>query len=367
MRELVRRVGQRVMVGFEGLTASADVKHLIRELGVGHVILFARNVDRPEQVADLVRELQSVARDAGHDLPLLVGVDQEGGRVARLREPWTVWPPLRAVGRTGSQETARGMGRALAAELRACGIRCDFAPVMDVDTNPKNPVIGDRAFGDDPELVGRLGTAMIAGLQAGGVAASAKHFPGHGDTDVDSHLSLPAVDHSRARLDNVELRPFRRAIEAGVAMIMTAHVLVRELDDRLPSTLSPRLLEELLRKEMKFPGVIVSDDLEMKAVAERWGSGKAAGLAAKAGCDLMTVSKTPDAQVAAIEELVRAAEAGELSWEAMDAAAERVRRLKERFLLPYQDPDPKQARLVAGIGEHRRLAEEIAGQAGIPA
>ncbi len=367
MRELVRRVGQRVMVGFDGHTASADVKHLIRDLGVGHVILFARNVDRPEQVADLVRELQSIARDAGHDLPLLVGVDQEGGRVARLREPWTVWPPLRAVGRTGSEETARGMGRALAAELRACGIRCDFAPVMDVDTNPKNPVIGDRAFGSDPELVGRLGAAMIAGLQEGGVAASAKHFPGHGDTDVDSHLNLPAVDHSRARLEEVELPPFRRAIEAGVAMVMTGHVLVRELDERLPSTLSPRLLEGLLRGEMKFPGVIVSDDLEMKAVAEGWGPGKAAGLAAKAGCDLVTVSKTPDAQVAAIEELVRVAEAEEVSWEAMEVAAERVRRLKERFLLPYEDPDPRQARLVAGVGEHRRLAEEIAGRAGIPA
>ncbi|PYQ17660.1 MAG: beta-N-acetylhexosaminidase, partial [Acidobacteria bacterium] len=224
---------------------------------------------------------------------------------------------------------------------------------VDVDTNPRNTAIGDRAFGDDPELVGRLGTAMIAGLQEGGVAACAKHFPGHGDTDVDSHLSLPAVDHSRARLEDVELRPFRRAIEAGVAMIMSAHVLVRELDDRLPSTLSPRLLEELLRKEMK-------------AVAEWSGSGKAAGLAAKAGCDLVIVSKTPDAQVAAIEELVRSAEAEEVSWEAVDTAAERVRRLKERFLLPYKDPDPKQARLSAGVGEHRRLAEQIAAQAGIP-
>ena len=208
---------------------------------------------------------------------------------------------------------------------------------------------------------------MIAGLQEGGVAACAKHFPGHGDTDVDSHLSLPAVDHSRARLEDVELRPFRRAIEAGVAMIMSAHVLVRELDDRLPSTLSPRLLEELLRKEMKFPGVIVSDDLEMKAVAKWSGSGKAAGLAAKAGCDLVIVSKTPDAQVAAIEELVRSAEAEEVSWEAVDTAAERVRRLKERFLLPYQDPDPKEARLAAGVGEHRRLAEQIVAQAGIHA
>ena len=231
VKDVVRRVGQRFMVGFEGLTASADVKALIREFGVGHVVLFARNVAGPEQVADLVRELQSVARDAGHERPLLVAVDQEGGRVARLKEPWTIWPSARAVGRVGSEETARQVGAALAAELKACGIRYDFAPCVDVDTNPKNPVIGDRSFGDDPDLVGRLGVAMIRGLQENGVAACAKHFPGHGDTDLDSHLELPAVDHSRSRLDDVELRPFRKAIEAGVATVMTSHILVREIDD----------------------------------------------------------------------------------------------------------------------------------------
>jgi len=259
------------------------------------------------------------------------------------------------------------MGAALAAELAACGIRCDFAPVVDVDTNPKNPVIGDRSFGGHPDLVGRLGAAMVAGLQEGGVAACAKHFPGHGDTDVDSHLDLPAVDHSPSRLEEVELRPFRKTIQAGVAAIMTAHVLVRELDDRLPATLSSRLLGDLLRKQMKFEGVIVSDDLEMKAVTARWGAGPAAALAARAGCDLLPVCKTADAQVAAAEALIRSVEAEEISWKAMDEAAERVRRLKERFVLPYTDPDPRVARQAAGIGEHRRLAEQIADRAGITA
>lgn len=367
VRETVRKVGQRFMVGFHGYEASPDVKRLIREFHVGSAILFARNVDGPEQVAELVRELQGVARDAGHELPLLVAVDQEGGRVARLREPWTLWPPLRALGQLGSEDHARRMGTALAEELKACGIRCDFAPVVDVDTNPRNPVIGDRSFGENPEQVGRLGAAMIRGLQDGGVAACAKHFPGHGDTEVDSHLDLPAVDHSRSRLEDVELRPFRMAIAADVATIMTAHVLVRELDDRLPATLSPRIIDGLLRGEMKYPGVVVSDDLEMKAVAKHWRPGRAAVLAAQAGCDLLPVCAEPDAQVEALEALVRALETEQVRYADMDDACARIRRLKERFLLPWTDPDPRLARLAAGAGERWALSREIADRAGVRA
>ena len=355
------------MVGFEGLAPSVDLRRLIREFGVGGVILFSRNVDGPQQVAELVRELQSLARDARHDLPLLVGVDQEGGRVARLGEPWTVWPPLRALGRAGSEDLARRMGASIAAELLSCGIRCDFAPVVDVDTNPRNPVIGDRSFGDDPELVGRLGAAFIHGLQDGGVAASAKHFPGHGDTDVDSHLDLPKVDHGLGRLEDVELRPFRRAVEAGVATVMTAHVLVNELDDRLPATLSARVVGELLRQKLRYDGVVVSDDLEMKAVTKSWSPAVAAPLAAKAGCDLLLVCASPDAQVEALEGLVRARERDEITWDEMDAACQRIRALKQRYLLPYADPDRRVARQSAGLGEHGALAREIAERGGVPA
>jgi beta-N-acetylhexosaminidase len=367
VRESVRAVGQRFMVGFDGHTASPDVKHMIRDLGVGHVILFARNVAEPEQVADLVRELQSVAREARHDLPLLVAVDQEGGRVARLREPWTLWPPQRAIGRVGSEDLARRMGAALAFELKACGIRCDFAPVVDVDSNPKNPIIGDRSFGDDPDLVGRLGAALIQGLQDGGVAACAKHFPGHGDTDVDSHLALPVVEHSPSRLEEVELPPFRKAIEAGVATIMTAHVVVRELDPDVPATLSPAIIDRLLRKQLGFQGVIVSDDLEMKAVAAHWSPADAALRAVRAGCDILPVCASPDAQVEAIEGIVRAVESEELRFTEMDAAGRRIVALKERFLLPYADPDPREARRAAGGEERFMLAREIASGGGLTA
>jgi beta-N-acetylhexosaminidase len=367
MKESLRRAGQRVMVGFEGMTPSHDVRVLIRQYGVTHVILFARNVDGPEQLADLVRELQGIARDAGHDLPLMVGVDQEGGRVARLRRPWTVWPSMRALGRLDSESHAERMGRALADELAPCGIRWDFAPVVDVDTNPKNPVIADRSLGADPGLVGRLGVALIRGLQGGGVAACAKHFPGHGDTDLDSHHELPMVTHSPSRLQEVELPPFRAAVEAGVASVMTCHVLMPELDERLPATLSPVIVETLLRRGMSYDGVVVSDDMEMKAIAKGWGAGEAAVLAALAGCDLLTISKTPEVQVEAVEALVRAQESERIASKAMDTSVGRIRRLKERFLLPYHDPDPRLARAAAGGSERQRLAEEIAERSGLPA
>jgi len=367
MREIVRRVGQRFAIGFEGPTVSADARTLLREFGVGSVVLFARNVAAPEQVAELVRELQETARDAGHERPLLVAVDQEGGRVARLREPWTLWPPASAVGRTGSEQVATRLGAAIAAELAACGIRADFAPVVDVLTNPKNPVIGDRSFGEDPELVGRLGAAMIRGLQQGGVAACAKHFPGHGDTAVDSHLELPRVDHSRARLEDVELRPFRKAIGAGVSMVMSAHLLAREIDDALPATLSPRIVGGLLRDELGFTGVSVTDDLEMKALAGRFTPAQRALLAAQAGGDLLCFCRDHDAQVAGIEGLIRALEGDLIPFKQAEASENRIRALKDRYLADSRDPDPRQARLVAERAEHRALADEIAVRSGIPA
>jgi beta-N-acetylhexosaminidase len=372
MRESVRRVGQRFMIGFEGLEASPDVKELIRGFGVGHVILFARNIEGPEQVAGLSRELQETARDAGHDVPLLIAVDQEGGRVARMGPPWTVWPPQRALGRIGSEDMARAedlarrMGAALAAECASAGIKCDFAPNMDVDTNPDNPIIGNRSFGDDPERVGRLGAAMIQGLQGGGVIASAKHFPGHGDTSVDSHLDLPVVEQSRSRLMDVEIRPFRRAVAADVATVMMAHVLFPELDPELPASLSPAIVDAILRRDLGYKGVVFTDDLEMKAVADRFTPDKSAVLAMQAGCDIVPVCLTHDAQVTAMEGTIRAVEAGDVAYKAMDDSLQRIRAMKERYLLPHRDPSPKEARERAGSREFAALAREISEEGGEP-
>jgi beta-N-acetylhexosaminidase len=364
MRESVRLAGQCLMIGFEGLQPSAEVRQLLREHAVGGVILFARNVAEPQQLAVLVGELQEIASAVGHELPLLVGVDQEGGRVARLRGAWTEWPPMRTLGRIGSDELARRVGAALAEQLAPCGIHLDFAPVVDVDTNPRNPVIGDRSLGDDPALVARLGAALIEGLQGGSVAACAKHFPGHGDTELDSHLALPAVDHSPERLEDVELRPFRAAVAAQVASVMTAHVVVRALDAESPATLSPRIARGLLRTELGFGGVVVSDDLEMKAIASHWSAGAAAVRAIQAGCDLLLVCHSADAQAEAHEALVKAVEKQTIAFKDLEDAALRVRRLKERFVPRHSSPDWRLAGLRQLGHSHRLLAEEIVSRGG---
>ncbi|HET8732938.1 MAG TPA: beta-N-acetylhexosaminidase, partial [Anaeromyxobacteraceae bacterium] len=228
-------------VGFDGTTPSPEVLELVRR-GVGGVILFARNVESAEQVAELTASLK---RAAGR--PLLVSVDQEGGRVARLRarHGFTELPPMRALGETGDEGLAFEVGALLGSELRAVGIDQDYAPVVDVDTNPANPVIGDRSLSRDPERVGRLGAALARGLQSAGVAACAKHFPGHGDTSQDSHVALPRLAHSLERLEAVELPPFRALARAGVASVMTAHVVFEALDPKRPATLSPSVMRLL--------------------------------------------------------------------------------------------------------------------------
>ena len=262
--------GQLLHAGFEGLEAPPELLAMIRKGEVGGAILFARNIDTPAQVRELVLRLHDAAPP---EHPLLVSIDQEGGRVQRLRAPWTEWPPMRRFGEHDDLDATQALGEALARELRDLGIDLDFAPVVDVDTNPDNPVIGDRSFSRSPEDVGRHAVALIRGLQGEGVAACAKHFPGHGDTDVDSHLALPKVDHSLERLREVELPPFAAAAKAGVASVMTAHVIVSALDADRPATLSPTAIS-LLRDEIGYDGVVFSDDLDMKAVADHFTPGR---------------------------------------------------------------------------------------------
>jgi len=352
-----RDIGQLLIGSLAGPTISPEVRSVAREFSLGGLTLFSRNIEAPEQVAELSIDVQALA--AG--LPLWIAVDQEGGRVARLRKPFTEWPPMAVLGRSGSVDLASRFATALAAELRAVGITLDYAPVLDIHTNPKNPVIGDRALADDAELVARLGAAIVRGLQDNGVAACGKHFPGHGDTSVDSHLELPLVEHPPDRIRRVECVPFREAIRADVAFIMTAHVLVPSLDEEKPATLSPRIVQALLRDELGYRGVILSDDLEMTAIARSYEVPEAAVQAVVAGCDaLLVCSGDAGVQAATLEALVHAVEDGRIAYKRIEDALRRLRLAKERFLAaPVGTGRTQRLQHVLGCDAHQRIAEEM--------
>jgi beta-N-acetylhexosaminidase len=352
-----RDIGQLLIGSLPGKTITPEIRSLAREFSLGGVIFFARNIEAPEQVAELSHDVQTLSAE----LPLWVSVDQEGGRVARLKAPFSVWPPMAALGRSGDVSLAARFGKALATELRAVGITLDYAPVLDIHTNPKNPIIGDRALAEDAAGVARLGTAIIDSLQRHGVAACGKHFPGHGDTSVDSHLDLPLVEHPPDRIRRVELVPFRAAIKAGVAFIMTAHVLVPSLDEESPATLSGQIVQGILRDELGFPGVILSDDLEMKAIAKSYTVPDAAVQAIAAGCDgLLVCSGDVDVQAATLEALIRAVEQGVISYQRLEDALKRLRVAKERFLTaPVAISQWAQLRHVLGCDEHQRIVDEM--------
>lgn len=351
-------IGQLLIGSIPGTTITPELRSLAREFSLGGVTWFSRNIEAPEQVAELSHDAQGLATE----LPLWVSVDQEGGRVARLKPPFTVWPPMATLGRSGDPALASRFAAALAAELRVVGITLDYAPVLDIHTNPKNPIIGDRALGETAEMVARLGAAVVRGLQDNGVAACGKHFPGHGDTAVDSHLELPLVEHPPDRIRRVEAVPFREAIKAGVAFIMTAHILVPSFDDERPATLSRRIVYDLLRDEMDYGGVILSDDLEMKAIAATCEVPEAAIQAIAAGCDgVLICSGNVELQAQTLEALVHAVEDGRIPYKRLEDAQQRLRRAKERFLaVPVARSRPAELRRVLGHDDHQRIAGEMA-------
>lgn len=320
-----RNAARFLMIGFDGLTLTPTAAELLARGAFG-AILFARNFRDRHQVAELCAAIKSTRTEEREPTPA-VAVDHEGGRVQRFRGPgFTESPPMRDVGHhsDGADERAEAIGRLFAAELRPLGVDINFAPVMDVDSNPANPIIGDRSFSENPAVVARLGAAFIAGLQRGGVAACAKHFPGHGDTDVDSHLDVPSLGHDLPRLRAVELVPFEAAVKAKVACVMTSHILFTALDERRPATMSPQVLA-LLRDELKYDGVVVSDDLEMKAIATHFPLTDAAIDSINAGCDLLLCCHSPELQREILEAIAAAIADGRISAErVLDAELRRA-------------------------------------------
>ena len=322
---LEQRVGQLFMCGFHGQHADEQINQLIRDYHVGGVIYFRRNVESVEQLKRLSANLQAITAEAG-DLPLMISVDQEGGMVARIdKEGVTQVPGNMALGATGNPNYTLECAQILGHELKSIGIDMNLAPVLDVNNNVLNPVIGVRSYGENAESVAAHGAAAIKGYQSRGVAATAKHFPGHGDTAVDSHLGMVTVPHERNRLDQVELLPFRRAIEAGVDAIMTAHVIFPAIEpEPIPATLSRKVLTGLLREEMGFDGIIITDCLEMHAISKPYGVAEGAVLAVEAGADLILVSHTLQDQISAVEAVVEAVRTGRVDEATINQALERI-------------------------------------------
>ena len=313
----------------EGSEGFERIAEAVREDGAGGVIV---SVGSPTEVAAKINNLQALAK-----YPLLVGADLESGAGYRMRGAVflpnnialggaTLFPSLMAVGATGDERHAYEMGRITATEARAVGVHLPFAPVLDVNNNPENPVIATRSFGEDPAAVARMGSAFVRGLQDHGAVATGKHFPGHGDTGVDSHVNLPVIRVDRERLDRIELRPFREAIAAGMGAVMSAHVSIPTLTGSIstPSTLSPAVLSDLLRGEMGFDGVIVTDAMDMRAITRGFGAGEAVVLALEAGADIILMPENPRA---ARESLVAAVRSGRISEARLDRSVGRILKL----------------------------------------
>lgn len=325
------KIGQMFMIGFQGTALSEELKEIITNYGIGGVIIFSRNIESPSQIKDLINSLQKLSLQK-NQIPLFVSIDQEGGRVFRLKPPFRQYPSYGELGRTGSEDAVRSNALAMAEELIEIGVNMNMAPVLDVNTNPKNPIIGDRSFSSNPDVVSRLGACVIKAFTEKGIIAVGKHFPGHGDTSLDSHLELPVVNHNIKRLENIELKPFIHAFKNGLRAVMTAHVLYPALDADFPATLSERIIKNILRKKYGFNGVVISDDLEMKAISNRYTDEDAGILSVRAGVDILLICHSNDKQLRIFDSLLKAVENGDIKEERIEESFSRIMKLKEEAI-----------------------------------
>jgi len=372
-----RAAGRLCFVDFPGPALEAPLERMIADDGLAGVVLFQKNVVSAAQVAALTAALRAITREGP---PLWISIDHEGGLVTRFPSApppagpaMTALPSAMALGAAGNPTLARRAGEVAGRELRALGFSLNFAPVLDVNNNPANPVIGTRAFGEAPAQVAAMGLAYVDGLQAAGVAATAKHFPGHGDVTVDSHLGLPRVAHDLARLQAVELAPFAAAARAGVAAVMTAHIVFPTLDPSgVPATMSEPILTDLLRTHLGFRGFVVSDSLRMRAIVDHYGAGEAAIAAVRAGCDGVLALGPADLQRDVLDRLADAIEHGAIPAERVAAAAGRLAGAAARWVqATVGGSGPGGARThravdlqtAVGTPEHQAVARAIADAA----
>jgi beta-N-acetylhexosaminidase len=336
----------RFMLGFDGTSIHTELADYLAR-GLAGVVIYQRNFSSVEHLRDLTAEIR---RSAGR--PVLIGIDQEGGTRFALKEPFTAWPSAAKLGRAGNLAYVEQTAHAMAMELRAAGCNLNFAPMLDLHVNPKSPVTKDRSFGSDPRRVAEMGVAFDRGLRAGGVLSCAKHFPGHGDTLVDPHNDLPVFMGGMERLESAELVPFAAAAEAGVPLIMTAHILLPLIDPENPASLSRVILHGLLRQRLGFGGVILADDLGMGAIARRYGPGEAAVRTIVAGTDIAMLCHDWSAVAPAIAAVRQARAEGRFADAEWGVSMERI----ERVVAQSKTPGPQPPLEIIGCDTHRALA-----------
>lgn len=323
------KIGQMVTVGIEGYTLDDNSRKLIEEYNVGGIILFGKNVDSSNQLLSLINSLKEA--NSKNRIPLFISVDEEGGRVSRMPKEIKKLPTSKRIGQMNNKELSYKIGTILAEELNMFGFNMDFAPVLDINSNPKNPVIGDRAYGAELEIVRDLGIETMKGIQSGGIISVIKHFPGHGDTSVDSHIGLPTIEHDIERLNSLELVPFKDAIKNGADTIMVAHILLSKIDPDYPSSLSKTIITDILREQLGFNGVVISDDMTMGAIVENYEIGNAAIKAINAGSDIVLVAHGLDNSLAVINSIKEAVANGIISEERLNESVYRILSLKQRY------------------------------------
>lgn len=359
-----KKAGRLMIAGFKGHTISEEIKHLIHTYHIGGVILFGRNIGTPEEILHLTRSLQLEAKAAGYKVPLLISIDQENGVVRRLGEGTTIIPGAMLLGAAQDPAYSRKAGELTGKELKALGINWNLAPVVDINNNPKNPVIGVRSFGEDPQKVSELAKQSMLGMQDAKVMTTLKHFPGHGDTSVDSHLDLPVISHDLERLHQVELVPFKYCIAAGADAIMSAHVYFPALEAEadLPATLSRFVITGLLREELGFEGVVTTDCMEMDAIAKGIGTVNGTVKAVQAGVDLVMVSHLHDLQEQSILKIAEAIENGEIDEVQVDRSIERIDSMIAKYVTWEEIEADSSVPEFMGSAEHYAAMKKIYGQ-----
>jgi len=331
---LDEKIGQMVLVGIDGVSPNDQSKALIEQYHVGGVIFYQNNIENTTQILDFVNALKNLNRV--NKIPLFFSLDQEGGSVSRMPAEFTKFPTNQAISKWDDPKLSFRIGAAIAEEIKSVGFNLDFAPVLDINSNPKNPVIGDRSFGDNPQLVEKLGVQTMLGIQSQQVIPVVKHFPGHGDTSVDSHLELPVVYNSLSRLRSFEWIPFADAISHHADMVMVAHILLPQIDPNNPASMSHMIITDQLRGMLQFHGVVITDDLTMGAIVKHYTLEQAAIKAVNAGSDIVMVAHGYDAAVSVISALKQGVVNGVISQDQVDQSVYRIVQLKQKYALSNQ-------------------------------